>query len=68
MNFESLKLFLSLYYVGHRDQSQVTRLGGKHLYTLRQLTGPLCSSGFEFLAIKLVLYSPVPKTSVVERV
>lgn len=29
---------LSFQYVGHRDRTQVSRLGGKPLYPLRQLT------------------------------
>lgn len=33
-------LFLFLHYVGHRDQTQMVRLGSKCLYLLRYLTNP----------------------------
>lgn len=33
-------LFLFLHHVGHRDQTQMIRLGSKCLYLLRYLTNP----------------------------
>lgn len=35
------KLFVSFYHVSSGDQTQVVRLGGKHLYRLSHLTGSL---------------------------